>query len=210
MGLITLSLCLLFGQEIRLPEAISGGPGEFILVRPETTGKIVRFVGLDSGLSVFPSGQLADQRATVVVALLPGKYRLLCYTAQGDNPSPPAIVSIIVGNGPAPVPVDPLAESLRAIYGAIQEPGRADTAARLATVYRKFSQGFTANRLNDLFGQMKSETAGIKGCETLRERLADHLDIALGTDGTATVGPELKAKIKAEFSKIAGILEGLK
>jgi hypothetical protein len=44
----------------------------------------------------------------------------------------------------------------------------------------------------------------------LRERLADHLDIALGTDGTATVGPEFKAKIKAEFSKIAGILEGLK
>jgi len=210
MGLITLSFCLLFGQEIRLPESIAGGPGEFVLVRPETTGKVVRYVGLDSGLSVFPSGQLADQKATVVIAINPGKYRLLAYTAQGDIPSPPIIVQIVIGNGPGPMPVDALSDSLRAIYGAIQEPGRADTVAKLAIVYRKFSQGFTATRLNDLFRQMKSETAGIKGCDTLRERLADHLDIALGTDGTATLGPELTSKIKTEFSRIAGILEGLK
>jgi hypothetical protein len=210
MGIITLSFCLLFGQEIRLPESIAGAPGEFVLVRPETAGKVVRYVGLDSGLSVFPSGQLADQKATVVIAVNPGKYRLLAYTAQGDIPSPPIIIQIVIGNGPGPMPVDPLADSLQAIYGAIQEPGRADTVARLATVYRKFSQGFKANRLNDLFGQMKSETAGIKGCDTLRERLADYLDIALGTDGAATIGPELTSKIKAEFSKIAGILGGLK
>lgn len=210
MGPITLSICLLFGQEIRLPESIAGAPGEFVLVRPETAGKVVRYVGLDSGLSVFPSGQLADQKATVVIAVNPGKYRLLAYTAQGDIPSPPIIIQIVIGNGPGPMPVDPLADSLRAIYGAIQEPNRADTVAKLAMVYRKFSQGFTANRLNDLFRQMKSETAGIKGCDTLRERLADHLDIALGTDGTATLGPELTSKIKAEFSRIAGILEGLK
>jgi len=95
---------LLCGQTIEIPEKISGVPGQFIPVRPtKTDGKIVQYYPIDEGLSVFPAALLADTTATVVTSVKPGTYRLLAYTAVGDKPSAPVVVTIIIGNG-GPIP----------------------------------------------------------------------------------------------------------
>lgn len=94
---------LLCGQTIEMPEKITGIPGQFIPVRPtKTDGKVVQYYPIDDGLSVFPASLLADTTATVVTSVSPGRYRLLAYTAVGDKPSVPVVVTIIIGGGPVP------------------------------------------------------------------------------------------------------------
>lgn len=89
---------------VTLPVAITGSVGEFILIKPTTNGKEVRYVALDSGLNVFPSEELKNSKNTVVSSSRDGKYRLLAYTALGGVPSRPAITVIVVGTPPEPKP----------------------------------------------------------------------------------------------------------
>lgn len=107
--MLTLILAL-FGQNIEMPATVTGDPGQFIAIRPtKTDGKIVQYFPLDAGLSVFPAALLNDTTATVVTAVKVGRYRLLAYTALGDKPSLPVIVTVVVGDGkPEPIPVPPV------------------------------------------------------------------------------------------------------
>ena len=107
MLVLILALC---GQNIEMPATFTGAPGQFIAIRPvKTDGKIVQYFPLDNGLSVFPAALLKDTTATVVTAVKPGKYRLLAYTALGDKPSLPVIVTVVVGDdNPEPIPPVPV------------------------------------------------------------------------------------------------------
>lgn len=91
---------------VTLPQEITGEPGAFIAVRPNTNGRIVRYIATTPGLNVFPADLLRDATATVVTAQT-GRYQLVAYTALGDVPSEPAVVSIVVGAAPPPVPPTP-------------------------------------------------------------------------------------------------------
>lgn len=91
---------------VTLPAEITGEPGAFIAVRPTTNGKQVRYLATTPGLNVFPADMLRDPTATVVTAQT-GRYQLVAYTAIGDVPSEPAVVSIVVGAAPPPVPPNP-------------------------------------------------------------------------------------------------------
>lgn len=91
---------------VTLPQEITGEPGAFIAVRPNTNGRIVRYIATTPGLNVFPADMLRDATATVVTAQT-GRYQLVAYTALGDVPSEPAVVSIVVGAAPPPVPPSP-------------------------------------------------------------------------------------------------------
>lgn len=97
----------LAAQDLKLPAEVQGTPGAFITILAETTGKRVKFVCLDPGLSVFPAELLANPKATVVSGVTPGRYRVLGYTAAGDLPSEPAICSVVIGQPPGPVPPPP-------------------------------------------------------------------------------------------------------
>ena len=149
--------------------------------------------------------------STVVVALKAGRYRLLAYSAINETPTDPVIVTVAVGETPEPPqPVDGLAQALNSIYGAIQEPGRAQTVAELAKIYRAFAANPQGKTLAEVFQKMKTAGQSIKGCQALREKIADHLDLALGVVPGMEIDSTLSAKIKSEFTRIAQILEGLK
>lgn len=110
--LLTLLLALpAWGQSVKLPAEVRGDPGSFVRVAADTDGSHVRWLALDSGLSVFPSDLLKDSKTTVVVAQKPGKYRVAAWTAKGDVPSDAAICTVVIGTppdpGPGPTPPDP-------------------------------------------------------------------------------------------------------
>jgi hypothetical protein len=98
-------LLALFSQRVELPPEIHATPGQFVTVRPTLVeGGGVEYYPLDPGLSVFPSSLLTDKSALVFTVYLPGRYRVLAYTAKADKPSPPAITTVVVGIGPGPNP----------------------------------------------------------------------------------------------------------
>ena len=96
------------GPAIKLPAEVTAPAGGFIVVTAETAGKTVRWVALDAGLSMIPTSLLRDSKTAVLMAPK-GRYRLLAYTAIGDEPSEPAVTLIVVGEATTtpPKPGDP-------------------------------------------------------------------------------------------------------
>ena len=89
------------------PAEVKGDVSAFVVVKATAEGsKWVKYVPLDSGLSVFPSELLADKTVTVVVAAKAGRYRVLAYTGN-DEGGAEAITTLVIGNAPAPDPDKP-------------------------------------------------------------------------------------------------------
>lgn len=94
--------------ELKVPEKIEGKVGTFIVVKPETPGKIVKYKFLDEGLSQFPSELLKDSKCIVVTTTQPGSYRVAMFTGLGDDLSDLKVVTIVVtGSAPLPPPPPP-------------------------------------------------------------------------------------------------------
>lgn len=92
---------------VNLPATLQVGAGEFLTIRADTPGKVVRWRAVDPGLTVFPANMLKDERSTVVIALKPGRYRLWCWTSVTDTPTDRAECLIVVGDAPPPPPGPP-------------------------------------------------------------------------------------------------------
>ncbi len=113
MSRIALSLALLAsvawadGPSIKVPPTVQAEAGDWVTVTAETDGKVVKWVSMSPSLKVFPTHLLRDTKTAVVSASKPGRYLLLAYTCAGDQPSDPAIATIVIGNDPVPPPIPP-------------------------------------------------------------------------------------------------------
>ncbi len=93
---------------VTVPPEVKGDTSAFVVVRAEVKdGKGVKFVPLDSGLSVFPPGLLSDPSVTVVVGSKAGRYRVLCYSGNADGPSEPVFTTVVIGDGSTPIGGNP-------------------------------------------------------------------------------------------------------
>lgn len=218
------ALCLLAGQDLKLPAEVRGEVAAFVTVVAETTGKTVKFFPLDSGLSVFPAALLANPKATVVVAAKSGTYRLLAYTAAGDVPSDPQICRVVIGNGkpddvkpppppPPPPDQDPLLESLVGIYGGLQEPNKQKHVKALADIYRRAAA--TVDQFADLgtlynsIRRTASEVIPADAIRPIRERIAVETIRQLGDQPQAQLTPAITSKAASYFSRLGFVLEEL-
>lgn len=131
----------LWGQSVKLPAEVKVEPGTFGVVAAETDCKEVRWVVLDTGLSLIPPGLLKDSRSAVVMAGREGRYRLLAYGAKGDVPSEPVICTVVVGTPKPPDPPDPpspndpLYPSLKKGYDACTEGDKGVLVGTLSGLY---------------------------------------------------------------------------
>lgn len=86
------------------PPEVKGEVSAFVVVKAVAVGsKWVKYVPLDSGLSVFPSDLLADKTVTVVVASKAGRYRVLAYTGN-DEGGADAVTTLVIGGATVPPP----------------------------------------------------------------------------------------------------------
>lgn len=205
------------GADLKLPDKVTGNPGTFVKVPATTTGTVVRWYALDSGLNLFPVELLKDTKTAVVTGPA-GTYRLLAYTSDKDGPSDPAVCVVVLGDPPPPPgpppPTDPFTQALAAAYAKEADPGKAQQVAFLAAVYQGAGTLLTPNMTaGDLFGKLSTAihapAVGIpKGAlPSVSKVIGDDLNAVLGTNATTAVDP---AKAKAAFAKYAAALGTLK
>lgn len=116
MRSLLLVLCLALpaaAQGVKLPATVTGEVGDFVVVKAETTDTVVKWYVIDKGLKLFPQELQNDTKKAVVIALTPGRYRLLAVSAKDGIPSDYAECEVNIGGvqpptpGPAPTPIPP-------------------------------------------------------------------------------------------------------
>ncbi len=222
-------------QKLTLPTEVKGSPGDFVTIKAETQGKIVRWYAPDPGLSLFPSELLRDTKVAVVVGRVAGRYRLVAYTAEGDAPSAPAETVIILGDVPPgpippgpgptppgptpptpPAPVDPLVQKLQAAYAAETDAGKAALLPKLAAVYRHGSEVSQTNAVatwDGLFGAMTRKAAeqGVAGrLLGLQKVLRDDVLNTFPTERTKPMDFAGRELAKTTLARAAALLESVK
>jgi hypothetical protein len=173
----------------------------------------VRWRAIDPGLNLFPVELLKDTRTAVVVAVQPGRFRLLAWSAVNGAPTD-AAECVVVISGPIPPPTppgpaDPLEADLRAALA--KEP---DGHEKMAELAKACQTAATAAR-DPANGDVKAVRDIFAG--QIRERIAPKLPFVRGVvvrflDSklplTATpLTDELRGAIAHTFETIAATLE---
>ena len=199
---------------------VSGDPGTFIVVAATTDAPAVKWVLLDTGLSLFPPALLRDARTAVVIGTVPGRYRILAYSGNADGPSEPAVAVITVNGPPGPPPPpppnpnDPFTAAVRAAYAAETSPTKSAAVAAWATVYSTAAgmldgPNYAVSTVADLLRSLDA-AKGAMAPGTLPQvdrAIAAELAAAFGTDRTKALD---RPVAKAELLKISAALGGLK
>lgn len=223
--MISFLLALMVCQQITLPAEVIGKPGSFITVSSQTDGATVQWLALDAGLELFPAELLASTRTAVVIAQSEGTYRLLAYTAKGDQPSKPTICRIIVKQSepePTPTPPEPdpeansLQKQLQTLYGADNSQDKAKHKNALVGVYKELINA-TASPEISTYGQLyqvaqrASEKVIPKGALLpVRSKIAEYLDTKLPNETKSELTLEERTRCAKEFSLVAKALETLR
>lgn len=220
-----LSLLLLcapcFGQKLELPQEVTGDVGAFIRVDARTDGKVVYWVALDQGLNVFPNDLLKVPTSTVVTAGKAGKYRIMAYTALGDQPSPPAYCTVVVGQpdpgpGPGPAPPGPdepltaFEKDLKKAYDDDQGVQKKSCARALADFYDKVAPGLASDAKNVTAGSLAlsireslKTVVGDDCLKDVRSRIDQELAAVLPTKASDPLTPEIRSKAADAFVRVA-------
>jgi len=92
---------------IELPARITGQIGAFVTIPAKTESKSVKWVSIDKGLNIFPVDLLKDSKTLIVTAQSEGSYRVFAYVGDAFGPSDPAFTTVLIGENPEPIPVNP-------------------------------------------------------------------------------------------------------
>lgn len=215
LAMAAISVCALpaAAQDIQLPAEVKGNVGEFLKVPATTQGAVVRWRAIDPGLNLFPVELLKDTRTAVVVAVQPGRFRLLAWTALNGVPTEAAeCVVVIAGPAPPPIPpgpADPLEMDLRAALAK-----EADGHEKVAELAKACQTAATAARdpahtdvkaVRDLFAAQVRERVAPK-LPFIRGVVVRFLDSKLPLTATPLTD-ELRGAIAHTFETIASTLE---
>lgn len=211
-----LILLLVFAQtpSISLPASIQAKPGRLIQIVAKTDAKTVRWFlssPADADLIIMESSKQA-----IFSAMEPGRYRLVAYTASGDVPSDPAICDITVGLTPSPVnPTDPLATSIAAIWGALDEPERLLSKDGLTQAYKagllltSDPKILDVGAFNAALVALRRARVGDSKLVTIRDRISDEW-ATLGNDPSAPFTADMRLKAAAIINRVVAALEVLR
>jgi len=198
--------------------------GDWIVLRAETEGRVVRWKSLDRGLRIAPPElALRDPKTTLATASRPGKYRVICVTAKGDVPS--EIVEFLVtveADGPPPEPkppepVDPLARKLReALQADPGEPAkRREHVQALAGFYAAMAKHVETNQvatIGDLLSDYRNAIPAVlpdDAIPAVRKVCGDEVAAIAGSDADRRIDADLKSKLVDLFTRLASALGAL-
>ena len=213
---LCLTLCSTAFADVTVPVETKGQPGRILTITAETEGKRVEWYVLDAGLDLLP----ISEKSAVVAAPVAGRYRVLCWSALGDQPTKAVICTVVIGdevNPPKP-PVPPpdtgsFESRVKAAYGNDRSPTKAESLKKLIALY-EVAQGAVprASTLADLREDLKvaSDALVPPGSLTeVRRLIGAEVMRVLGEDGTVRIDDPLKAKAVQLFQRIASVLQGV-
>ena len=197
----------------------------------ETNGKQLKWIAPQSvDLIVSESGKWA-----VFQSLKPGTFQVAVYTALGDIPSDPAIITVTVTDGPVPTPPDPvnptptpdpdsLAEiqkdplyvKLAPIYAASSDPNKLDQKNKLIIVFKQSIEvlkKYQFGAASDFIAQthiIAAQYLAPTALRAMRTAIGEELNKVLPTDPNAKLDKNTEDLCKAQFTRIIKILEAIK
>jgi hypothetical protein len=217
--MISLILAALLAQQITLPPELHGMPGAFISIPSATDGKQVQWVVLDKGLNLFPVELLKDSKTCVVTTTIEGRYRVLAYTAAGDNPSKPAITLVIIGSPPVPEPepdnpeeASKLSREIRSIYRALNEDDKQGKALKLAAIYKGLiasAKDVSIETTGDLLQAAKvaaNKVLAPNDLKEIRDKLSQQF-VGFPDDPSVIITAEMRVKFAVVFKDISKAIE---
>ena len=213
--------------DLRIPSQVKGEPGDFIVIKAETTGKIVKWVVLDKELKMFPNELLKDSKVAIVIGSKIGKYKILAYTALADEPSDPAVCTVIVGEDPGPnppdppdpppLPTDPLVKVLKEAFDKETATNKSSKIKELASLYKEASSTTVYNTdlkttkdLRQVMSVAIDEMIGKDSLTTVRRAIANELNKIFPTDPSATLDKDKRDLISKQFERLGKALEVVK
>jgi len=225
-ALLFVASCALADVPLTLPKEVKGRPGEFLVIRAETSCPAVRFVLLDTGPNLFPADLLKDPKVCVLFSLRPGTYRVLAYTAKGDEPSMPVIVHVLIeGDEPPPppptppAPADPLAAQFQAAYSADKEAEatKRSQLTNLVGLYQAIAElALDTNHfknLGDVLTDLQKTARAMIRVDALievRKLIAAEVNTTLGTNPGIVLDATMRPRTADCFTRIAKALERVK
>lgn len=196
--------------------------GDWIVLRAETDGRIVRWKSLDRGIRIAPPElALRDPKATLATALRPGKYRVVCVTAKGDVPSEIVefIVTVEADEPPPepkpPTPVDPLARKLREALQADPGEKKREYVQALAGFYAamaKHVEKDQAATIGDLLSDYRNAIPSVlpeSAIPAVRKVCGEEVAEVAGSDPDRKIDAALKSKLVDLFTRLASALGAL-
>lgn len=200
--------------------------GDWIVLRADTEGRIVRWKAIDRGLRLAPPElALRDPKVTLATASRPGKFRVVCVTAKGDVPS--GVVEFVVTvepDGPdppapptpppEPEPVDPLQRTIR--EALTSDPGdpakKREYAAALAGFYAAMAKHVAADQVatvGDLLSDYRSAIPAVLpegAIPGTREACGKAVAAVAGDDAERAIDAGLKSKLTDLFTRLSAAL----
>lgn len=208
---------------VKLPSEARGAVGAFVEITGETSGAVVAWYVVDPGLSLFPPARLKDTKTAVVTSPRPGRYRLLAYSAVGQQPTIPAVCVVVIGDAPVPPPPpgpdpppppnDELVRDLQAAYDTDPAADKDANRTKLAALYRQagsLADDQSITTAGALLSTLKTAAGTLLPRDALlpvRQRIAVLLRAELPTTAEAPLDSATRAKAKAVFSRVALALE---
>jgi hypothetical protein len=202
--------------------------GDWIVLRAETDGKIVRWKALDAGIRIAPPElALRDAKTALATSCRPGVYRVHAVTAKADVPSeivefrvtvegdaPPPGPGPGPGPTPPPEPTDPIARRIREALAA--DPGtpaqKREWAAALAGFYAAMAKHVAADQtatVGDLLADYRNAIPAVLPADAIAgtRRLAGQEVAAIaGEDPERKIDQPLKTKLVDLFTRLASAL----
>lgn len=201
--------------------------GDWIVLRADTEGRIVRWKCMDRGLRLAPPElALRDAKTTLATASRPGKYRVVCVTAKDDVPSEIIEFQVTVeADGPdpppepkPPEPADPLGRKLREALQA--DSGDAaknkEYVAALAGFYSAMAKHVSTGQVvtvGDLLSDYRNAIPAILpngAILSVRKVCGEETAAVAGVEPDRKIDSNLKSKLVDLFTRLASVLDALK
>ena len=213
---LCLTLCSSAIADVTVPAETKGQPGRILTIAAETEGKRVEWYVLDAGLDLLP----ISEKSAVVAAPVAGRYRVLCWSAVGDQPTKAVVCTVVIGDDvtppkpPAPPPdTGSFADRVKAAYGNDRSPAKADSLKKLIALYEVAQPAVSrAETIGDLRADLKAASDALVPPGSLtevRRLIGAELLKVLGDDPAIKIDDALKARAVQLFQRIAQVLQGV-
>jgi len=190
---------------IELPARITGQIGAFVTIPAKTESKSVKWVSIDKGLNIFPVDLLKDSKTLIVTAQSEGAYRVFAYVGDAFGPSDPAFTTVLIGENPEPIPVNPIDSD---ITKAASKENK-DSVKWLSMFYEELAKECQKNDYEFLTDVFKTAKANINKqfmeneLANLRDVIGKRLNQNLPKDASLKLDQKLRDLLSKEFNQIA-------
>jgi hypothetical protein len=205
------------------PSALLSNPLATVVTAPKGKYRLLAYTALgdvpsDPAIIVINIGNVPDSAPF-------GPYNPAPLPPAPVPPTPPTPPGPMPPEPVPPQPEDALENSLRAIYGGLQEQGMSLKVAKLAAIYREAARAALNTDTDPSTGKPYYRTVGDVytkvnslgvGALTnndifdIRDRIRVEFNSTLPRNGTIVLDDNIRKNLAGQFSRVAAILEQLK